>query len=178
MIRNDEPLTPAGRLFMQPATHQIINCALGLERSIGIDEARTVLSDSLMIKHPRFCSLLVIDDHGRHYWRKTELDIDRHIIMHSDPVGELVNDDQAATNDYVADLAVSSPLSTDKPLWEVHLLSAHKSLVLRFHHALGDGISLISVQLKKKLCLSKFNMMVFGEAQRKAKHEEPSWSRL
>ncbi|KVI10793.1 O-acyltransferase, WSD1, C-terminal [Cynara cardunculus var. scolymus] len=151
-MRNDEPLTPAGRLFMQPATHQIINCAFGLERSVGIDEARIVLSDSLMIEHPRFCSLLVTDDYGRHYWRKTEINIDRHIILHSDPVSEAVND-EAATNDYVADLAVSSPLSTDKPLWEIHILSAHKSVILRFHHALGDGISLMSLMLtlSKKL---------------------------
>ncbi|XP_024967390.1 O-acyltransferase WSD1-like [Cynara cardunculus var. scolymus] len=143
---NDEPLTPAGRLFTQPATHQIINCALGLERALGFDEVRTVVSDSLMIKHPRFCSLLVTDDQGHHYWRLTELDIDRHIILHTDPVGEVGND-EAAINDFLADLAVSSPLSTDKPLWEIHLLSAHKCVVLRLHHALGDGISLMSLML-------------------------------
>lgn len=143
---NDEPLTPAGRLFVQPATHQIINCALGLERPIGIDEVRSTLSDSLMIKHPRFSSLLVTDNHGREYWRKTELDIDRHIILHSDPVGEADND-EAAVNDYLADLSVSTPLSDDKPLWEIHLLPAHKALVLRIHHALGDGTSILSLTL-------------------------------
>ncbi|KAL4555787.1 hypothetical protein LXL04_038415 [Taraxacum kok-saghyz] len=143
---NDEPLTPAGRLFVQPATHQIINCALGLERPIGIDEVRSVLSDSLMIKHPRFSSLLVTDNHGREYWRKTELEIDRHIILHSDPVGE-ADDDETAVNDYLADLSVSTPLSDDKPLWEIHLLSAHKALVMRIHHALGDGTSILSLTL-------------------------------
>lgn len=145
-IENDEPLTPAGRLFIQPATHQIINCALGLERPIGVDAVRSVVADSLMIKHPRFSSLLVTDNHGREYWRKTELEIDRHIILHSDPVGEADND-EAAVNDYLADLSVSTPLSHDKPLWEIHLLSAHKALVLRLHHALGDGISLMSLFL-------------------------------
>lgn len=145
-IENDEPLTPAGRLFIQPATHQIINCALGLERPLGFDAVRTVVSDSLMVKHPRFSSLLVIDNHGREYWRKTELDIDRHIIEHSDPVGEADND-EAAVNDFLADLTVSTPLSHDKPLWEIHLLLAHKCLVLRLHHALGDGISIMSLML-------------------------------
>ncbi|KAL7593847.1 wax ester synthase/diacylglycerol acyltransferase 5 isoform X1 [Lactuca sativa] len=143
---DDEPLTPAGRLFIQPATHQIINCALGLERPIGFDEVLSVVSDSLMIKHPRFTSLLVTDNHGREYWRKTDLQLNRHIILHSDPVGEADND-EAAVNDYLADLAVSTPLSHDKPLWEIHILSAHKSLVLRLHHALGDGISIMSLML-------------------------------
>ncbi|KAI3786290.1 hypothetical protein L1987_39868 [Smallanthus sonchifolius] len=145
-IENDEPLSPAGRLFVQPATHQIINCALGLDQPLGFDAARTVVSNSLMIKHSRFSSILVTDDHGREHWRKIGLDIDRHIILRSDPVGEGDND-EAAVNDYLADLTVSSPLNTDKPLWEIHLLSAHKCVVMRIHHALGDGISLMSLML-------------------------------
>ncbi|KAI7735840.1 hypothetical protein M8C21_009755 [Ambrosia artemisiifolia] len=145
-IETDEPLSPAGRLFVQPATHQIINSVFGLEHAIGLDALRTVLSDSLLIKHPRFSSLLVTDDHGLEHWRKTELDIDRHIIIRPDPVGEGDNDEEIV-NEYIADLTVSCPLNTDKPLWEIHLLSAHKCLVLRVHHALGDGISLASLML-------------------------------
>ncbi|KAJ0640223.1 putative O-acyltransferase, WSD1, chloramphenicol acetyltransferase-like domain superfamily [Helianthus annuus] len=142
----DEPLSPGGRLFVQPATHQIINSVFGLEQSITLDALRTVISSSLLIKHPRFSSLLVTDNHGREHWRKTEIDINRHIIIRSNPVGEGDNDEEVV-NEYLADLTVSSPLTTDKPLWEVHLLSAHKCLVLRIHHALGDGISLVSLML-------------------------------
>ncbi|KAJ0798270.1 putative O-acyltransferase, WSD1, O-acyltransferase WSD1 [Helianthus annuus] len=143
---NDEPLSPAGRLFVQPETHQIINCTLGLEQPLSLDAAKHVVSNSLMIQHPRFSSVLVTDNNGREYWRKTELNIDRHIILRPDPIGEAVSD-EAAINDYVADLTVSSPLSYDKPLWEIHLLPAHKCVVLRIHHALGDGISLMSLML-------------------------------
>ncbi|KAD3066417.1 hypothetical protein E3N88_34297 [Mikania micrantha] len=99
-----------------------------------------------MIKHPRFSSLLVTDDEGREYWQKTELDIDRHIVFRPDPV-DVGFTDEEAVNDYIADLTVSHPLCTDKPLWEVHVLSAHKCVVLRVHHALGDGISLMSLIL-------------------------------
>ncbi|KAK1423821.1 hypothetical protein QVD17_19130 [Tagetes erecta] len=143
---DDEPLSPAGRLFVQPETHQIINCALGLQQPLTLDATKTVVSNSFMIKHPRFSSLLVTDNHGREFWRKIDLQIDRHIILHSDPVSEADND-ESAINDYLADLSVSSPLSTDKPLWEIHLLSAHKCVVLRVHHALGDGISIMSLML-------------------------------
>ncbi|KAF5759193.1 putative O-acyltransferase, WSD1, O-acyltransferase WSD1 [Helianthus annuus] len=142
----DEPLSPGGRLFVQPATHQIINSVFGLEQPITLDALRTVISSSLLIKHPRFSSLLVTDNHGREHWRKTEIDINRHIIIRSNPVGEGDNDEEVV-NEYLADLTVSAPLTTDKPLWEVHLLSAHKCLVLRIHHALGDGISLVSLML-------------------------------
>ncbi|KAI3789298.1 hypothetical protein L2E82_02091 [Cichorium intybus] len=142
----DEPLTPAGRLFVQPATDQIINCVLGLDRPVGIEITRSVISDSLVIKHPRFTSLLVKDNHGRERWKRVELEIDRHIIFLPDAVGNH-EDDEAAVNDYIADLTVSCPLSTDKPLWEVHILPAHKCVVMRLHHSLGDGVSLLSLML-------------------------------
>ncbi|CAI9260070.1 unnamed protein product [Lactuca saligna] len=145
-IHVDEPLTPAGRLFVQPATEQIINCVLGLDRPVGVELVRSVISDSLVIKHPRFTSLLVKDNHGRERWKKVELDINRHIIFLPDAVGSN-DDDEATVNDYIADLTVSSPLSTDKPLWEVHILPAHKCVVLRLHHSLGDGVSLLSLML-------------------------------
>ncbi|KAK9056654.1 hypothetical protein SSX86_024016 [Deinandra increscens subsp. villosa] len=143
----DEPLSPGGRLFVQPATHQIINCVLGLEQPLGYDALLTVISDSLMIKHPRFSSLLITDDHGREFWRKIEVDVRRHVILRPDPVGEAGIDDEEAVNAYIADLTVSCPLKTNKPLWEVHLLSAHKAVVMRVHHALGDGISIMSLIL-------------------------------
>nr|GEU32657.1 O-acyltransferase WSD1-like [Tanacetum cinerariifolium] len=145
-INMDEPLTPAGRLFMQPEMNTIINCVLGLDRPAGIDIARSVISNSLIIKHPRFTSLLVKDKQGREHWKRVELELDRHIMYLPGPVSEST-DDETAVNEYLADLSVSCPLSTDKPLWEIHILGAHKCVVMRFHHALGDGVSLLSLML-------------------------------
>ncbi|KAJ0441856.1 putative O-acyltransferase, WSD1, O-acyltransferase WSD1 [Helianthus annuus] len=141
---HDEPLSPGGRLFVQPATHQVINTAFGLERTIEPDALLTAISDSLITKHPRFSSLLVTDSDGHEHWRKVEFDIHRHVIVHPDPVSEGDNNEEIV-NDYLADLAVSSPLDTNKPLWEFHLLTAHKCVVMRVHHALGDGISIVSL---------------------------------
>ncbi|KAI7745769.1 hypothetical protein M8C21_010837, partial [Ambrosia artemisiifolia] len=95
-----------------------------------------------------FSSILVTDTKGHEYWQKTDIDIDRHVILITDPIGEHEhNSDETAINEYLANLAVSSPLSFDKPLWEIHLIPAHKCVVLRIHHALGDGISLMSLML-------------------------------
>ncbi|KAI3803706.1 hypothetical protein L1987_31866 [Smallanthus sonchifolius] len=143
---SNEPLTPAGQLFVQPATELIINCALGLDRPVGTELVRSVISDSLLAKHPRFTSLLVTNKHGRPRWKTVELDLDRHIILFPDAVSDDV-DDEVAVNDYIANLSVSCPLNTDKPLWEIHILAAHKCVVIRFHHALGDGVSLLSLLL-------------------------------
>ncbi|KAK4424209.1 O-acyltransferase WSD1 [Sesamum alatum] len=147
-MERDQPLTPVGRLFMQPLLNQVINCAVTFEFPIDVDAFKAELRSSILLQHPRFCSLMVRDSGGRENWRKTRVDFDRHVIVRHQPLFDdnSISDDDAV-NDFIADLSVSSPLSTDKPLWEIHLLMAHKTLLFRLHHALGDGISLMSMML-------------------------------
>ncbi|XP_058191088.1 wax ester synthase/diacylglycerol acyltransferase 11-like isoform X2 [Rhododendron vialii] len=140
-VERDEPLSPLGRLFL--TTDQIVHCIMGCENPIDVAAVTFEIANSVMIQLPRFSSLLVRDSHGREHWRKTQVDVPRHVIVVEDPVSDAA--DEEAVNDYVADLAVSVPLSSDKPLWEVHLLKAHNCIIFRIHHALGDGISLMSI---------------------------------
>ncbi|XP_057488120.1 wax ester synthase/diacylglycerol acyltransferase 11-like isoform X1 [Actinidia eriantha] len=147
-VERDEPLTPAGRLFLSPEMDQIIHCAIGCKNPIDVAALRSEIAASVMVKHPRFSSLVVRDRRGREHWRRTDIDVDRHVIVVSDPVGDPDSDSDEAVNYYAADLAVSSPLATDKPLWEFHILLAHNCILLRVHHALGDGISLMSMFLE------------------------------
>ncbi|KAK4477029.1 hypothetical protein RD792_016231 [Penstemon davidsonii] len=147
-IEPDQPLTPAGRLFVQPQMEQVINCAIAGEHPIDVDAIRYEVQNSIMLKHPRFCSLMVRDSCGREHWRKTQIEFSRHFIFRHEPLSHDPSvSDEDAVNDYIADLSVYSPLPTDKPLWEVHLLMAHNTAVFRVHHALGDGISLMSMLL-------------------------------
>ncbi|KAH7833021.1 hypothetical protein Vadar_002422 [Vaccinium darrowii] len=141
----DEPLTPAGRLFLRPDFHQIIHIIMGFKNPIDTDAVKSEITNSVMIKLPRFSSLIVRNSSGGEHWRKTQVDVDHHVIVIEDPVSDASAGDEEAVNDYVADLSVSSPLSSDKPLWEVHLLTAHNCMVFRIHHALADGISLMSM---------------------------------
>ncbi|XP_044487737.1 wax ester synthase/diacylglycerol acyltransferase 11-like isoform X2 [Mangifera indica] len=137
----DDPLTPAGRLFLHPEMNVIIHCVFGFKNPIDVAQAKSTIRDSLMVQHPRFSSLMVRDSRGFEHWRKTHIDIDRHVIVVSQ------DHNIVSVNDYVAELSVSSPLSYDKPLWEIHVLEGHNCAVFRIHHALGDGISLMSMLL-------------------------------
>ncbi|KAJ8747581.1 hypothetical protein K2173_014427 [Erythroxylum novogranatense] len=145
-ITSDEPVTPAGRLFLRPEMDTIIHCAIGVKNHIDVDLIKSIVRNS---------------HDGVEYWRRTEVDIDKHVII-VDPIskdaaaddgdhhlGSLDKNDDAEriVNEYLADLSVSTPLSADKPLWEVHLLLEQNCIVLRIHHALGDGISLMSMFL-------------------------------
>lgn len=145
---SDEPLTPAGRLFLQPNTNQVIHCVIGLKNPVDVDSIKPLVRDSVMLQHPRFTSLMVRDNLGFEHWRRTQIDIDRHVKVINGPVSAAAGDDQSAINDYLAELSIdASGLSTDKPLWEIHIVTAHKCVIFRIHHALGDGISLMSMFL-------------------------------
>lgn len=148
-LKGDDPVTPAGRLFLRPEMSQIIHCIIGAANPIDVSAVKSEIAASAMVKHPRFSSLLVTDANGVEHWRRTEIDLDRHVIVVRDRVGDADSDgeEEDGVNDYVAGLSVSSPLSIEKPLWEVHLLLAHNCAVIRLHHALGDGISLMSMLL-------------------------------
>ncbi|KAJ6754751.1 O-ACYLTRANSFERASE WSD1-LIKE ISOFORM X1 [Salix purpurea] len=147
-----EPVTPAGRLFLLPEMNNIIHCAIGLKNKIDMDSTRSAIKSSLMLKHPRFCSLLVHDKNGREHWKKTDIDIDQHFIIVNKKNDSRcsctdADDLDRVVNEYIADLSVSTPLDISKPLWEVHVLLEQNCAILRIHHALGDGISLMSLFL-------------------------------
>lgn len=146
-FESDEPLTPAGRLFIRPEINQIIHCVVGVRNSLDVDSVKSQIADSVMIRHPRFSSLLIRDPSGAEYWRRTSIDVDRHVIVVADHVTDGAGDDEKAVNQYLADLAISPSMDADKPLWEIHLLLAHNCVIFRIHHALGDGISLMSMFL-------------------------------
>ncbi|KAG9451143.1 hypothetical protein H6P81_011108 [Aristolochia fimbriata] len=143
-----EPVTPAGRFFLQPKGQNIIHCVVGTKDPIDIEATKAEIKTTLL-KHPRFCSLLIRDKHGRELWQKTEVELENHIVYPdlSGLIGEEDEEEEVVINRYLGDLAVSSPLDETKPLWEIHVLRAQRCCVLRLHHALGDGISLMSLFL-------------------------------
>lgn len=54
----EEPVTPAGRFFLQPDVEAIINCVIGLKLPIDIESTKAEICQTLL-NHPRFCSILV-----------------------------------------------------------------------------------------------------------------------
>ncbi|WCJ17734.1 O-acyltransferase (WSD1-like) family protein [Euphorbia peplus] len=141
----DEPLSPAARLMVHPAVNSTIHCALGLENSVNITALKSTIKNSIMVTHPRFFSLLSHDKSGQEYWTPSEIDIDRHIIVVDKNTYDITDGPEKIAHDYMADLCVGTKLATDKPLWEIHVLE--KCLIFRLHHALGDGMSLMSMLL-------------------------------
>lgn len=57
----EEPVTPAGRVFMQPDLNCYIICTLGFQKLINVAEFKMTLSETL-VNHKRFHSVLVSYD--------------------------------------------------------------------------------------------------------------------
>jgi hypothetical protein len=79
-------------------------------------------------------------------WQKRTVNIDDHIFIPEFPPGEESYD--ALVDDYISKLALS-PFHQSRPLWEVHILNyktskAGATMIIKLHHALGDGISFMS----------------------------------
>lgn len=86
------------------------------------------------------------DEQGRERWKRTDVDLDKHFVFPAFADRPELDDDEFL-NRYLAELAVSAPLDEAKPLWEVHVIASRRVCVIRLHHALGDGISLMSLFL-------------------------------
>ena len=155
-MKNEEVLnSPFSRVYLCPETDQVINCAMGLKHPIDVEALKKAFSNSIILNHPRFCSLIVQNPNGTHQWKRTHVNIDDHFIIHhnnQNPISDQSSNNEEHDHDdkinaILADFAVSSPLCTKKPLWEFHIISELKCMIFRFHHALGDGITLMSMFL-------------------------------
>eukprot|EP00253_Pinus_taeda_P026122 PITA_26122 len=83
-------------------------------------------------------------------WLPVHVNIADHVIVpFIDPVENCSLD---FVKEYLANLATAPPLDPSRPLWQIHFLrvrseDAESSAVLRIHHSLGDGVSLMSLFL-------------------------------
>ncbi|CAM6062056.1 unnamed protein product [Sphagnum tenellum] len=146
----EEPVTPCGRLFIQPSMNCYIMCTLGFKNPINLPELRVALEETL-VKHKRFHSVMKKNAKGTEVWVPADVDINAHVF---EPFGFSEEDFAAPSfvEKYVANLATAPPMSFSRPLWECHILNgtsgdAAAHLIFRLHHSLGDGASLMSLLL-------------------------------
>jgi len=111
-----------------------------------LDEARlrAGLRHTISVQ-PRFHQRAVLEG-GSYYWRHDpDFDLDQHLkrVILPGEAGKL------ELEKLVADLA-STPLNHQRPLWDMHLTDTSlggQALVVRIHHAMGDGFSLVRAML-------------------------------
>lgn len=147
----DQPLSPMARLFHNSRFNVHAIAFMASKTRISPQPIKDKLVHTLL-KHPRFTSLMVVDEENLAdmKWVQTKVDLDQHIIIPEVDESQLESPDKFV-EDYIYNLSKTS-LDRSKPLWDLHIINvktrdAESVAVLRVHHSLGDGTSLISLLL-------------------------------
>ena len=142
-------VTPNDGVWLQdsPTNLMVINAvfstdaiALGTVR----DAFRTRVLEADPERYARFRQRIVHEG-GRAYWEHDpNFDLGRQIVPAS--VDHLATEEQL--REYVG-LEASKPLPADRPPWQIQVIEDFgadaSAFVVRIHHAIGDGIALVSV---------------------------------
>ncbi|KAI3771812.1 hypothetical protein L6452_02981 [Arctium lappa] len=148
-IDHEQPLSPMSRLFHEPGSNVYIVGIIGLKTKIQPDIFKHNLVHTFLKNH-RFSSLQVTNkQNGSMKWIPTHVNIDDHVfVAQIDPNME---SSDKFVEDFISNLS-RSPIESTKPLWDLHILDlktseAEGTCVFRFHHSLGDGVSLMNLLL-------------------------------
>ncbi|KAM3259263.1 hypothetical protein ACQJBY_050819 [Aegilops geniculata] len=142
----EEPLSPTARLM--ETIYIVVTVGLGSPVNLPVFSAGITAQ---LARYPRFRSIQVTDGRKNARWERTVVNVDDHIIVPTlDPV-TVVADPDRAVEDYMASLPALA-MDRSRPLWEFHFLDfptseAAATVVIRVHHSLGDGMSLITMLL-------------------------------
>lgn len=147
MSSKETPMTAVDRSWLRMETVEnpmMISAVLVFEQSIHLPRLKRVLTDRFL-RFRRFRQR--IHRRGdREYWQDDPLfDIDNHIHVIALPGGG----GQQELQDLVSDLT-STGLDLRRPLWQIHYIDQYDggcALVVRIHHCIADGISLVRVLL-------------------------------
>ncbi|XP_059634377.1 wax ester synthase/diacylglycerol acyltransferase 11-like isoform X2 [Cornus florida] len=146
----DEPLSPMGRVFHEPGSNVYIITIIGWKSQVHPDVLRANLMHTLL-KHPRFSSLQVgnKENSGEIRWVHTDVDVDNHFIVPD--LDHNMKSPDKFVEDYVSNLSTTT-IDMSKPMWDFHHLNVKTSdaeavSILRAHHSIGDGTSLMSLLL-------------------------------
>ncbi|CAH2079967.1 unnamed protein product [Thlaspi arvense] len=140
-----EPLSPLARVFQSPGSDCCIITMIGCKTKIHADAIKNGLKKNVS-RHPRFSSKL---SHDGSSWINTQVNVEDHVYVVDIDQNKIGDDGESFLEDYVSRLTML-PLNKAKPLWDIHILNVKTSdaeavCVVRSHHSLGDGTSLMSL---------------------------------
>ncbi|CAA7052057.1 unnamed protein product [Microthlaspi erraticum] len=144
-----KPLSPVSQLFVSPGFYCVIVFTLGFKTRCNPSAIVEGIKNT-WIKLPRFSSKVVMDDkkNGEAVWVPVSVRVEDHVIVPDLDHSNIENPDEFI-QDYTSNLA-NTPMDMSRPLWEFHVLNIKTSNaeslgIGKFHHSLGDGMSLMSL---------------------------------
>ncbi|WP_097458963.1 WS/DGAT/MGAT family O-acyltransferase [Mangrovitalea sediminis] len=147
MTRHRTPMSAVDKAWLRMETSanpMMIGIVLIFDSPIPMGAFRHLLEERFL-KYRRFRQKVVVD--GERAWWEDDpyFDLDNHLHQIALPG----NADKAALQHLASDFN-SSPLDLNKPLWQIHYIDRYEggcALMVRIHHCIADGISLVRVLL-------------------------------
>lgn len=147
MLTKQTPMSAVDRSWLRmesPENPMMISAVLVFDQAIPLSRLKRLLSERFLCFR-RFRQR-VVEQGDRVYWQDDPLfDLDNHIHVIALPG----NGGQRELQSVVSDLN-SSSLDFKRPLWHIHYIDRYDggcALVVRIHHCIADGISLVRVLL-------------------------------
>uniref|UniRef100_A0A6N2MR30 Uncharacterized protein n=1 Tax=Salix viminalis TaxID=40686 RepID=A0A6N2MR30_SALVM len=156
-----EPVSPSGQFLNNSVLSLSIIAVLELEELFDDSQAIPLLNDLFLPINPRFSSitrekLQVTDKDGEKRWKRVEVRLKDHVHVPVFASGMSTRFYDECLDHYLSKTAMEE-FPQSQPLWEVHIIKyptshAASNIVFKFHHSLGDGISLMGALLS---CLKR-----------------------
>ncbi len=147
MSPKQTPMSSVDRAWLRmdtPENPMMICGVLALERPVSVQRLKRTLEERFL-RFQRFRQRVM--DHGdRAYWQEDPL---FHIDNHLHRIALPGKADKAELQKLVSDLN-STSLDFRRPLWQMHYIDNYEggaALLVRIHHCIADGISLVRVML-------------------------------
>jgi diacylglycerol O-acyltransferase / wax synthase len=128
----------------RPTNPMTILALIVFAAPVALDRLRSAVQERLLA-FERFRCMPVADAAGARWERPGELEIEDHVIAAALPA----RGGKAELEALVGELA-GAPLNPARPLWSFHLVERYgtgSALIVRIHHAYGDGVALVQVLL-------------------------------
>ncbi len=129
----------------RPTNLMVINSLLRFDATPDWDAVREVVMERIIGRFPSFRRVARTSVTGGHWEDAPDFDPEAHVHRVALPAPH----DEAALRELVGGLA-AMPLDHDRPLWEAYFIEDvgdGAALLLRIHHAIGDGVALARVML-------------------------------
>lgn len=147
MVHRQTPMSAVDRSWLRmesPENPMMISAVLVFDQAIALNRLKRTLDERFLIFR-RFRQR-VVSEGDRVYWQDDPLfHLDNHIHVIALPGKGEKKELQAVTSDLT-----SASLDARRPLWQIHYIENYEggcALLVRIHHCIADGISLVRVLL-------------------------------
>ncbi|CAN1351340.1 Wax ester synthase/diacylglycerol acyltransferase 4 [Linum perenne] len=135
-MEESQPVSPTGEYLSTSVLSLSIIAVLESEVPLDDLDTRSLLRDVFLPINPRFSSIMVTNAKGVKKWRKVQVNLEDHIKVPKFPTNKPLEFYDKCLDKYLSNLGIS----------------AAGNIILRLHHALGDGVSLMGALLS---CLQR-----------------------